>query len=152
MAFQRDDRAPSGLQARGEPLVGFELAGSDGKFVKAEASIDGSSVILSSPAVEAPVQARYAWADDPEGNLINGAGHAVYQTAFVGKWHLDNPDDVETWAWGHDFDYAVQEQWPARFGGREFPPARLWVNGDQEFIPYDYRQYRTLRGPGLAGD
>ncbi len=67
-------RVASGLQARGEPLVGFELAGSDGKFVKAEASIDGSSVILSSPAVEAPVQARYAWADDPEGNLINGAG------------------------------------------------------------------------------
>ena len=68
------DHAGSGLQARGAPLVGFELAGPDGKFVEAEASIAGNSVILTSPAVQAPVQARYAWGDDPEGNLINGAG------------------------------------------------------------------------------
>ena len=68
------DHAGSGLQARGAPLVGFELAGSDGKFVKADASIAGSSVILTSPEVEAPVQARYAWGDDPQSNLINGAG------------------------------------------------------------------------------
>lgn len=72
------------------------------------------------------------------GEMLQGTG---YQTAFIGKWHLDNPDDVETWAWGHGFDYAVQEQWTARFGGREFPPNRLWVNGDQEFVPYDYRRY-----------
>lgn len=72
------------------------------------------------------------------GEMFKGAG---YQTAFIGKWHLDNPDDVETWAWGHGFDYAVQEQWSARFGGREFPPQRLWVNGDQEFVPYDYTQH-----------
>ena len=73
------------------------------------------------------------------GELMKGAG---YQTAFVGKWHLDDPDDLETWACSHGFDYAVQEQWPARFGkGREFPPARLWVNGDQDYVPYDYNQY-----------
>ena len=68
------DHAGSGLRAREAPLAGFELAGSDGKFVKAEARIAGSSVILTSPAVPAPVRARYAWAADPEGNLINGAG------------------------------------------------------------------------------
>ena len=68
------DHAGSGLQARGAPLVGFELAGSDGKFVEADASIAGSSVVLTSPEVQAPVQARYAWGDDPESNLINGAG------------------------------------------------------------------------------
>ena len=64
-----------------------------------------------------------------------------YQTAFIGKWHLDHPDDVNTWASGHGFDYAAQEQWPARFNPiRPFPPNRLWVNGDQEYIPYDYKK------------
>ena len=64
-----------------------------------------------------------------------------YETAFIGKWHLDKPDDVQTWAIGHGFDLAVQEQWTSRFGGRDFPPNRLWVNGDKEFIPYDFKQY-----------
>ena len=65
------------------------------------------------------------------GEMLKGAG---YNTAFIGKWHLDNPDDIETWASGHGFDYAVQEQWKARFNGkREFPPNRLWINGDKEY-------------------
>ena len=72
------------------------------------------------------------------GEMMKGAG---YQTAFIGKWHLDKPDDVDTWAVGHGFDYAVQEQWTARFGGRKFPPNRLWVNGDKDFVPYDYKQH-----------
>ena len=72
------------------------------------------------------------------GEMLQGAG---YQTAYVGKWHLDRPDDLQTWAWRQGFDYAAQEQWTARFGGREFPPGRVWVNGDQNYVSYDYRQY-----------
>ena len=72
------------------------------------------------------------------GKMFKDAG---YQTAFVGKWHLDEPDDVETWAYGHGFDLAVQEQWTARFGGREFPPNRLWINGNEEYVNYDFKKY-----------
>ena len=42
---------------------------------------------------------------------------------------------------GHGFDLAVQEQWSSRFKGKKFLPNRLYVNGDKEFIPYDYKRY-----------
>ena len=46
---------------------------------------------------------------------------ADYQSAFIGKWHLDNPDEPATWAFSHGFDFAAQEQWTGRFGKRKFP-------------------------------
>jgi len=64
-----------GLMAKGEDLKTFEIAGSDGKYFPATATIDGETVIVSSPAVTAPVSARYAWANYPDGcNLYNGDG------------------------------------------------------------------------------
>ena len=68
------DHAGRGLTATGGPLVGFELAGTDGKFVEAEARIAGNTVLVLSRQVRSPIQARYAWADDPKGNLANAAG------------------------------------------------------------------------------
>lgn len=65
----------SGLRARnGGPLAGFEIAGADGRFVPAQASIEGETVVASSPSVPEPVALRYAWADDPVCNLVNGEG------------------------------------------------------------------------------
>jgi sialate O-acetylesterase len=63
-----------GLMARGERLTGFALAGADRRFSWADARIDGDTVIVSSPAVAAPVAVRYAWADNPACTLYNGAG------------------------------------------------------------------------------
>jgi sialate O-acetylesterase len=60
--------------ADGGPLKGFAVAGADGKFVWASATIDGRQVIVWSDAVARPVAVRYAWADNPEANLINQAG------------------------------------------------------------------------------
>ncbi len=68
------DHASGGLQARGGALEGFEVAGADGKFVPAEARIAANTVLVSSPSVSEPHQARYAWAADPEGNLFNVSG------------------------------------------------------------------------------
>jgi sialate O-acetylesterase len=64
-----------GLVAKDGALTQFAIAGADGKFVWAEAVIDGESVIVSSPSVPAPTQVRYAWADNPVGaNLFNIEG------------------------------------------------------------------------------
>jgi sialate O-acetylesterase len=68
------DHAGAGLEARGGPLEGFQVAGRDGNFVSAQASISGNSVLVSSAAVKHPVRARYAWAADAKGNLFNDAG------------------------------------------------------------------------------
>ena len=53
---------------------GFAIAGADGKFVWADAKVDGDSVVVSSPNVPAPTALRYAWADNPSVTLYNGYG------------------------------------------------------------------------------
>lgn len=57
----------------GGPVKGFTVAGIDGIFVPASAVIDGETILISSPAVENPVAARYAFLDFPHCNLTNGA-------------------------------------------------------------------------------
>jgi sialate O-acetylesterase len=64
----------SGLVAKGGDLQGFAIAGKDRKFHWATASIDGNSVIISSPEVRDPVAVRYAWADSPACNLFDAEG------------------------------------------------------------------------------
>jgi sialate O-acetylesterase len=63
-----------GLEARGEMLKGFAIAGADQKFHWAEAKIEGDEVVASSTDVPAPVALRYAWANSPECNLYNKNG------------------------------------------------------------------------------
>jgi len=55
-------------------LNGFAVAGSDMKFVPANAVIDGNTVVVSSDKVKQPVAVRYGWADAPEVNLYNKEG------------------------------------------------------------------------------
>jgi len=64
----------SGLAAHGEALRGFAIAGADKVYHWADATIEGDSVVVSSPAVPAPLAVRYAWADDPDCNLYNREG------------------------------------------------------------------------------
>jgi sialate O-acetylesterase len=63
-----------GLTSEEESVVGFELAGKDGIFYAAKATIDGCSVRLTSPHVRRPIHIRYAWRDAPTVNLRNAAG------------------------------------------------------------------------------
>ncbi len=64
--------APLQVGGGGE-LKGFEVAGSDGHFHRAQARIDGNRVILQSSAVKAPVAARYGWSDTAQGANLTGA-------------------------------------------------------------------------------
>jgi sialate O-acetylesterase len=67
--------AGGGLKSRdGQPLTEFEMAGADGKFVPAEATIDGETVIVQAQAVAAPTQARFGWRNEANPNLVNRAG------------------------------------------------------------------------------
>ncbi len=46
----------------------------DKKFVAASATIDGDTIVVSSPKVAKPVAVRFGWEDTAEPNLINSAG------------------------------------------------------------------------------
>jgi len=63
-----------GLAARGSALTGFEVAGVDGRFFPATATIEGNTVLAASDAVAEPEFVRYGWANSPQCNLFNGEG------------------------------------------------------------------------------
>ncbi|MGM9489578.1 sialate O-acetylesterase [Ideonella sp. YS5] len=73
----RFDTTVGGLRTArsGEPARGFYVAGADRRWVPAQARIDGDRIVLSSPAVAAPVAARYAWVGNAsEANVVGGDG------------------------------------------------------------------------------
>ena len=57
----------------GGPVKGFAIAGSDRKWVWADARIEGQTVVVSSPSIPKPAAVRYAWGDNPAVNLYNKA-------------------------------------------------------------------------------
>jgi sialate O-acetylesterase len=61
----------SGLHSKNRQPVGFEICSGDGKFIPATAAIKGQNIVLSNPQVRLPVAARYAWANNPQGNVYN---------------------------------------------------------------------------------
>jgi sialate O-acetylesterase len=74
-AGHRPDTQYAGDGAEHNELGGFAVAGADGQYVWAEASIEGERVVVWSDDVPAPVSVRYAWANNPiQANLYNAAG------------------------------------------------------------------------------
>ena len=68
------DHVGSGLQAGIDGLSGFEIAGDNGKFVEATATITGNQVVVSSDKIDEPKQVRYAWRDHGIATLFNKEG------------------------------------------------------------------------------
>jgi len=81
----------SGLMSKdADKLKQFAIAGEDKKFVWANATIKGNTIIVESDAVQNPVAVRYAWADNPIGcNLYNKEG--LPASPFrTDNWELEN--------------------------------------------------------------
>ena len=69
------DHVGGGLALRdGKPLSWFEVAGEDMQFVKAQAQIDGDTVVVSAPEVAKPAAVRYGWAQETDLRLANKEG------------------------------------------------------------------------------
>lgn len=49
----------------------FELAGDDHKFFHAHATVEGETVLVTTPEVRAPRYVRYAWDNESKGGLYN---------------------------------------------------------------------------------
>lgn len=82
MTLEKDGRVRCMFRHTGGKLVAkdgalrhFTLAGLDRVFYRADAVIEGDTVVVSSPDVPYPYAVRYAWADNPKGcNLYNADG------------------------------------------------------------------------------
>jgi len=69
------DYADGGLVSHnGKPLDNFSIAGADGKFFSANATIKGDKLIVSSPDVASPTKVRFAWNEAAQPNFYNQGG------------------------------------------------------------------------------
>ena len=57
-----------------DELAGFVAAGSDRRWLQAQARIEGQEIVVSCREVAQPVAVRYAWENFPRGNLYNRDG------------------------------------------------------------------------------
>ncbi len=60
-----------------DTIDGFIIAGTEGRFYKADARWAGDRLAVSAPEVQVPVAVRYAWADNPAVSLFGKDGLPV---------------------------------------------------------------------------
>ncbi len=69
------DHTDGGLISQdGLPLNWFTIAGADGKFVEAQARIEGRQIVVEATGVTSPTAVRFAWNEGAQPNLFNAAG------------------------------------------------------------------------------
>ena len=74
-AVLKFDPTKGGLKSRdGQPLSWFTVAGVDGKFLPASATIVGDTVEVSAAGVAKPKTVRFAWSELAQPNFCNAAG------------------------------------------------------------------------------
>ena len=118
----RFEHTDGGLTSRdGQPLNWFEIIDADeGGFVKAGARIDGDTVVLSAAGVPHPVAMRFAWDQQAEPNLMNGAGlpAGAFRAGTVPKrdWLVLHVPEAKEYQMVYDLDLAklgTEIQWDA---------------------------------------
>ena len=95
-------KGPLGTSPEG-PIVGFAIAGEDGKFQPATAEFlvtgtddrgkprrDSTRLVLISPLVPRPVHFRYAWARNPHANLVSAWDKLPLATQRSDSWTLSD--------------------------------------------------------------
>ena len=51
-----------------------------------------------------------------------------YKTAIIGKWHLESPDSLYSWAHNRGFDYTFHRQWN-KYSDNPNDPKTIWESG-----------------------
>ena len=91
-------KGPLGTNPEG-PIVGFAIAGEDGKFQPAKAEFyvakpgdrpSSNRLVLTSPLVPRPIHYRYAWARNPYANLVSGWSKIPLATQRSDSWTLSD--------------------------------------------------------------
>jgi len=73
------DNIADGLVAKGGRLTEFEIAGKNGKYIKADAKIVDNMIVVSAPSVADPVSVRYCWHNGSTASLFNSEGLPALQ-------------------------------------------------------------------------
>ena len=73
------DNAENGLIEKNKKINEFEIAGKDGKYVKASIKIAKNAVLVFNPSIREPVSVRYCWRNGAEASLFNKAGIPAWQ-------------------------------------------------------------------------
>jgi sialate O-acetylesterase len=73
------DYAEEGLIVKKNKISEFEIAGKDGRYVKADIKISNNKVVVFSHSVKDPVSVRYCWRNGADPSLFNKAGMPAWQ-------------------------------------------------------------------------
>ncbi|MCF7848245.1 MAG: hypothetical protein K9M45_05285 [Kiritimatiellales bacterium] len=107
----------------GENLRFFEIAGKDGKYVQANAWIEGDTVVVQSDQIPAPATVRYLFRKplpDPAVSLINAEG--LPASPFITDDIRPAPVAIGSYTLQ---EQLAQEEARAKLLGREFKPDRI---------------------------
>lgn len=68
------DHIGDGLVAKDGKLTGFAICGEDQKWVWADATLDGKTIVVTSKDISKPIAVRYCWGTNPPASLSNKNG------------------------------------------------------------------------------